>query len=245
MKIIGITGKAGAGKTTLSNILAENENVKIIHLDYLLDNIKDNKILQNVTTQNSRKEGDKQHESKLLKEGISNFIYNHAFILKIYLNLKRKIKNRILKNSIKSYNNTDILIIEGFDLLNFEISKKLDLLVLMKVAYNERINRLSKRNEKINKKRIIEIDRNLHKNLIGKNRTNPDYIVENDGDIEDLKEQSKVILKKLEDKTISSSERFRKEHRISRFRIKSPISLTKKNNEERRIKDNDKEIYED
>lgn len=244
MKIIGITGKAGTGKTTLSNILAENENIRVIHLDYLLDDIKNNKILQNVTTKNERKEGDKLHESKLLKEGISNYIYNHTIILKMYLNLKRRMKNKILKDKIKKYSDTDILVIEGFDLLNFDICKKLDFLVLIEVPYIERINRLSKRNGSISKKRILEIDRNLHRNLIGKNKINPDYTIENNGDIENLKEQSKIVLKKLEDKTISSSEKFRKENRILRYRTETPRGI-EKNNGGRKIKNNDKEIYED
>lgn len=244
MKIVGITGRAGSGKTTLSNILAENKNVRVMHLDYLLDKVKNNKLLKNITVEKGRRENRNQYDPRLLKDGMSNFIYNHSIILRIYLSLKRKMKSRILKKTIEKYSDAEILIIEGFDLLNFDISKELDLLIFVKVPYHERINRLSKRNECTNKKRLIEIDRNLQKNLRGKNKVIPDYIVDNNLDIENLKKESKIILKKLEQKTISPSEKFRKENRVLRSKTKKSSNLIK-NNEERRIENNDKEIYED
>ena len=40
MKLIGITGKAGAGKTTISNIMAQNYNVGVIHVDDVLKEVK-------------------------------------------------------------------------------------------------------------------------------------------------------------------------------------------------------------
>ena len=40
MKLIGITGKAGAGKTTISNIIAQNNNVGVIHVDDVLKDVK-------------------------------------------------------------------------------------------------------------------------------------------------------------------------------------------------------------
>ena len=40
MKLIGITGKAGSGKTTFSNMLAVYPNIEVIHIDDILNKIK-------------------------------------------------------------------------------------------------------------------------------------------------------------------------------------------------------------
>ena len=41
MKLIGVTGKSGAGKTTFSNYLKENsKDIEVIHIDDLLRDIK-------------------------------------------------------------------------------------------------------------------------------------------------------------------------------------------------------------
>ena len=39
MKLIGVTGKAGSGKTTFSNMLAEKDNIGVIHVDDILKQI--------------------------------------------------------------------------------------------------------------------------------------------------------------------------------------------------------------
>lgn len=44
MKLIGITGKAGAGKTTLSDMIAKHQNVGVIHVDELLKKVKKEKM---------------------------------------------------------------------------------------------------------------------------------------------------------------------------------------------------------
>ena len=41
MKLIGVTGKSGAGKTTFSDYLKENsKDIEVIHIDDLLRDIK-------------------------------------------------------------------------------------------------------------------------------------------------------------------------------------------------------------
>ena len=40
MKLIGITGKPGAGKTTFSDIYASKDNVGVIHVDDLVAKVK-------------------------------------------------------------------------------------------------------------------------------------------------------------------------------------------------------------
>lgn len=40
MKLIGVTGKAGSGKTTFSDILSQKDDIGVIHIDDILRDIK-------------------------------------------------------------------------------------------------------------------------------------------------------------------------------------------------------------
>ena len=49
MRLIGITGKSGAGKTTLSEMLAINKDTQVIHMDYILETIKQKRMFNRIT----------------------------------------------------------------------------------------------------------------------------------------------------------------------------------------------------
>ena len=40
LKLIGVTGKSGAGKTTFANILAQKNGIGVIHIDEVLRKVK-------------------------------------------------------------------------------------------------------------------------------------------------------------------------------------------------------------
>ena len=225
-------------------MLAVNDNIKIIHTDYLMDKVKENKLFKNVT-QEVKEPDEQNHRYRLMKEELSDYIYSNKIILRLYLAIRNRIKENILNDTIKKYeeDNTQLLIIEGFDLLNFDIVKKIDFLILLKVPYHERINRILTRNGNINKKGIIEIDKKLHKNLKRKEHRNIDYIIENNGDIKKLQEQSKIILECLKEKDMSSAERFRKKEKILDFNDRIMKKDNVKEIRKGRTKNNDKEIY--
>lgn len=60
MKIIGIMGNGGSGKTSFSDALASKESVGIIHVDDLVGNVKENILnffysLRKIILQNQQK----------------------------------------------------------------------------------------------------------------------------------------------------------------------------------------------
>lgn len=76
MKLIGITGKCGAGKTTLSNIIGENQDVGVIHVDQLLKKIEKEKL-------QSLMESNKDGEQLGVKNNVRRIIYGNKYIFLI------------------------------------------------------------------------------------------------------------------------------------------------------------------
>ena len=239
MKIIGITGKIGAGKTTLANMLSKENDINIIHMDYLLDELKSKKIFGKITHTVPQVD-DETKNTKIINNNVLNFIYNGKIIQSIYLKLKKKLINNILNNKIKEYekNNTDTIIIEGVDLTELDIIKRLHMLILVETPYKTRIERAAIRN-KTDKYEMVKRDALLQRNIKGRINRKFDYIVPNKGNIEDLKYSSKLISARLKEDSISPEKRFRYSNN---FKIKSEIILKA---EEKGKNSNGREIYED
>lgn len=83
MKLIGITGKMGAGKTTLSNMLQEYPGVMAIHVDDLVDVEKESKFSKMM-------DKDEDGNPVVVKQGLKNLYIP----IKIYLELLWHLKVR-------------------------------------------------------------------------------------------------------------------------------------------------------
>ena len=81
MNLIGITGKSGAGKTTLSNMIAENENVGVIHIDELMEKVKETK-LSGITKNN------KKGKKVSLLKNIRKFLNGNKYVFLTYMKVK-------------------------------------------------------------------------------------------------------------------------------------------------------------
>lgn len=240
MKIIGITGKAGSGKTILANMIAKEKSIDIIHMDYILDGIKESKALSKMT-QNAEQVEDKENTHKMVKSNLSDFIYSNGLILEIYLKFRNIIINRILNKKIKEYEEKNIenLIVEGLDLINLDIMKKLDIFVLMKTPYNTRIERALKRDGVVDRKIIVNRDRKSQKNIRGKIKRKIDFTLENTGSIEELEKDAELILKFLKEKEMTPEEKFRKKNKL----VTKMKSITKTKQDKGRNRGNDEKIY--
>ena len=83
MKIIGITGKAGAGKTTFSNYLGTKEGIGVIHIDDLFSEIK-SKYLKFLMNENKEKATTK------LRSNHKTRLYTNPLLFKIFMKFRSK-----------------------------------------------------------------------------------------------------------------------------------------------------------
>lgn len=189
MKIIGIFGKAGAGKTTLSKQIQsfDSENIEIIHLDNLYDEIKMRLFKRDTIQQADIDENrivtvNPKVKDKVLRSKIGRAIMQRRNMLGNFL-IKRKIAQarRLGKKAI---------IIEGIHLNNFKVIKNADVIIRVEAPFVKRLDRVSKREiETVDKSKMVLLDK-----VFFKGRKNKyDYYIENNDDIERFKMHAQEI----------------------------------------------------
>lgn len=204
--MIGITGQSGAGKTTLSNMIAEKSGAPIIHMDSLLDDIRNSKVLDGVM-QEAEYAGER--ESKMVNKKLSNVLYSNEIITRTYLKARSVLLNRLLQKQISQYQQegTPMVIVEGIDLVNSHVIKEVDILAVMHVPYHERIDRIARRDGAIDKHYIVERDKRISKKYTKKIKRPIDFDIENNS-LEQLEVEANKIMAKMQDKK-KESEAFR------------------------------------
>lgn len=177
MKIIGITGSSGSGKSTASKIMAEELGAKVIDADKLVKQMQTpgqiyfekivelfgREILQKDGVLNRRKIAQIIFQDELKKEKLNKLTYKYVV---------EEIKTQI-KNIQEKY-----VIIDAPLLIESKLNKICDVTVAVTSNENEQIKRICRRDN------IEENDAKLRIKAQKNNdfyKTNVDYIVENNG----------------------------------------------------------------
>lgn len=191
MKIIGITGTSGAGKTTVCEIISKNYNAKKIDADKIAKELsKPGTEYYNEIVEYFGKDI-LSTDREINRKKLSDIIF--------YDDLKRENLNKItqknvvkkINEEIERYSKTEEIIILDVPLL-FEsgLNKICDETIGVIADENLKVERLRKRDgidEKLAKQRISALKDN---EFLIKNCT---QIITNEGDIEDIKEQIDLI----------------------------------------------------
>lgn len=219
MRLIGITGKSGAGKTTLSEMLAMNKDTQVIHMDYILDSFKEKRIFSNITKRVNVQQ-DKDDVRRIMNPRLSDFLLDSKFIGKIYSTIRSAVVNRILDNKIEDAEKSGVktLIIEGAEIRNLNALDRMDMIIMVETAYHIRLERVTKRDAFADKAVLVKRDRRLKKNKSNILEKKKDLIViENNGNMQELKENAKNILRQIEEKDISPEKDFRRKNHLPNF----------------------------
>ena len=111
MKLIGITGKTGAGKTTMSNMLAEHEDVGVIHVDELVDELK-------IKYFKFLMKKDAQGRKAKIDPNLKKIIWENKLFLSLVMRFRARILKKPLEARIEELKKAEILeLLEARELL--------------------------------------------------------------------------------------------------------------------------------
>lgn len=170
MRLIGITGKAGSGKTTFSNGLAQKESIGVIHIDDIWEKIK-RKYFK--IAMESDGEGSKTKANSKLKLAV----YKNKIFFRLFMALRSKLMEKDISKEINRLENMGkrVIIIDDIFLQYQKCYKDISLVFLMERPYLKRKNSLIERDH-ISKEEVVIYDmahtsgshqeKNKNKNII-------------------------------------------------------------------------------
>lgn len=222
MKLIGITGKAGAGKTTFSDYLAKNsKDIGIIHVD---DLIKELKLKYFKFLMKKDNKGEKVKVDSRLKK----FLYKNKIIFSAFMKFRAKLISPSLKRKIKELSDKRVILIDDIFIKYHKLYKDLDKIYVLERAYTNRREALIQR-DGISKEEIMAYDlahyRGNYKEIKGDIRVTK---IENDGDKTKLKRKAREIYEKT---MLSDRENMLKKTRVKVGNRSIVISRSSKSKE--------------
>lgn len=195
MKIIGITGPSGAGKTTLCGIIEKNYNAKIIDADKIAKRLSNDK-----ESEYYKKMVDLFEDVAMMEDGsldrkrIASIIYFDDDKRNKLNKLTFKYVVEEMKKEILDAKYVDIVIIDAPLLYEAKMHKICDFVVAVLASENNKLERICQRDgidEEFARKRL-DIQ-NKDEFFI----RNADYIIYNDMDVEHLEKSFKNILEEV------------------------------------------------
>jgi len=199
LKIIGITGTSGAGKTTVCNIIEKQYNAKRIDADKIAKELSKpgteyfKEIVEYFGTDILNVGVAPQGDPQINRKKLADIVFNNKSKREILNQITEKHVVKKINEEIEELSKTEKLIILDVPLL-FEsgLDKKCNITIGVIAKENLKIQRICKRDgidEKLAKQRIdaLKSDEFLKENCT--------HIITNEGDIEEIKKQIDLILK--------------------------------------------------
>ena len=186
MKIIGITGASGAGKTTICTILKQKYNAHIIDADQIARNLsqKGNPYLKSILDYFG--EDILTASGELQRKKLANIIYENEEQRTALNNITFKYVVEEIKQKIAELKNEKLVVIDAPLLYESNLDKICDYVIGVIASGESKIERICKRDsiqQEIAKKRLsIQMkDEEIRKKV--------DYIIENNKEVKNLEEE--------------------------------------------------------
>lgn len=198
MKIVGITGSSGAGKTTVSKLLSENKNIQVIDCDEVAKKIT---VPGNIYLETIKKELGSQYiliDGNLNRKMLAEAIYNDKEKLEKLNSITFKyVVEEILQEieNIKKQKDIEIIAIDAPLLFESNLNEKCDYIISLIADEKIKIARICKRDN-------IEPDVARKRLKIQKEDSfyieKSDFIIKNNNEI-NLKNTLDEILSKIKE----------------------------------------------
>ena len=191
MIILGLTGSIGCGKSSISNILRDN-NINIIDADIISRKIfEDEKLLASVFEHFG--DSIKNEDGSLNRKALGNIVFNDDNKLIELNNLTHpKIKEKILSEieKVKLFNK-NIIVIDAALLIEAGYLEIVDKVLVITCNEDIQIKRIQKRDNCSKEEALSRISSQISQEDKVKYA---DYVLDNSGDLEELKEKTKEFL---------------------------------------------------
>ena len=142
MRLVGITGKAGAGKTTFSNILANKNNIGVIHVDDIVKKMKSKYFSMFMKK-------DKNGKRTKINSKLKKILYGNKILFNLLMKLRAEFVEPYLLEEIerlKSEGKETILIDDIF--IRYEkIYDRLSMIFIVNRPYAQRKEAIIKRDD--------------------------------------------------------------------------------------------------
>lgn len=102
MKLIGVTGNSGAGKSTFSSMLGEHEDVGVIYVDNIVGNLK-KKYFGLVLQPKENNTTEQTKASPKIKTGVKKFFYSNRVIFGIFKRFRSMLVQKGINEQISEY----------------------------------------------------------------------------------------------------------------------------------------------
>lgn len=194
MKIIGITGTSGVGKTTVCEILNKKFNAFVIDADEVARELskKGNMYLQEIAKYFGQDILDV--DGNLKRKELASLIYNNKIKREALNSITFKFVVEEIKRRIDLSKEQKIIVIDAALLFESKLDESCDIILGIIADETQKIERICKRDnitEEMAKKRIaVQIP---NKELLKK----ADYVIKNTGDIQILEKDITILYGKI------------------------------------------------
>ena len=190
MKIIGITGESGAGKTTFSDYLGKKEGIGVIHVDEVFKEIK------LTYFRFLMKDNNEEHVKLKMDLKHKKILYTNPLLFRCFMKFRAKLVEKRLRKRIEELGRTnDTILIDDTFIKHHKIYQKLDELFLIERAEEERQTALLERDEIPEEELIIYKEANA-KEKHGNFANKVVKTIQNNGDKKELEKTAEQIYEK-------------------------------------------------
>lgn len=190
MIVIGVTGKSGAGKTTFTDFLGERKNVGVIHLDDMVNNVKEDSFQKQIRKRN------KNNEPVLLPSNLHAIINNNRLVFRTFCRIKKHFLKDRIAAEIKRFKaeGKDAVVIESCYLTDLVDKKLFNKMICVKRPFKKRVQAVMEReNESESKVDMVTRDMPYKRRISSVKESDFDYIIMNTNGKEELKNASEKI----------------------------------------------------